>query len=114
REEAQLSVAGCVTLIDRHAEAVLVVDVGGGSTELSWVDLTRRNGDAGPMRATERLPTGAWLSIPVGVVTLAERYPETHPAGESWFRDMVEHVKAYIAAFPHAERFRETFEADRA
>ena len=39
REEARLSVAGCLNLLDRRADAALVLDVGGGSTELSWVDL---------------------------------------------------------------------------
>src|SRR4029077_1379787 len=39
QEEARLSVAGGLNLIDRSADAALVVDVGGGSTELSWVDL---------------------------------------------------------------------------
>lgn len=77
REEAQLSVAGCLNLLDRSAQAALVVDVGGGSTELSWVDLT-----AGGLEtelatfAAGRLPIKAWLSIPIGVVTLAERFPE--------------------------------------
>src|SRR5665213_2361651 len=37
REEAHLAVAGCLNLLDREAHAALVVDVGGGSTELSWV-----------------------------------------------------------------------------
>src|SRR6185312_14563967 len=40
KEEARLSVAGCLNLIDRDAKAALVLDVGGGSTELSWVDLS--------------------------------------------------------------------------
>ena len=44
QEEARLSVAGCLNLLDRSADAALVVDVGGGSTELSWVDLQRRAG----------------------------------------------------------------------
>ena len=114
REEAQLSVAGCVTLLDRSADAALVVDVGGGSTELSWVDL--RNQGLGPAGGPPpaRLPIGAWLSIPVGVVTLAERFPEPLPAHEAWFQDMVEHVKGHIAAFPHAEPFRDLFVQDRA
>ena len=111
REEAQLSVAGCATLLDRTADAALVVDVGGGSTELSWVDL-RNVSASGPHPA--RLPLGAWLSIPVGVVTLAERFPEAEPAGTGWFDDMVAHVKSHIAAFTHAEPFRETFARDRA
>ena len=111
REEAQLSVAGCATLLDRSTDAALVVDVGGGSTELSWVDL-RNVSASGPPPA--RLPIGAWLSIPVGVVTLAERFPEVEPAGTGWFRDMVEHVKGHIAVFRHADPFRETFVRDRA
>src|ERR1700749_1569420 len=77
REEAHLSVAGCLNLLDRDAQAALVVDVGGGSTELSWVDL---RGSGLDMQARSfcaaRLPVRAWLSIPVGVVTLAERFPE--------------------------------------
>ena len=48
KEEAHLSVAGCVNLLDREARAALVVDVGGGSTELSWVDLKGQGLDARP------------------------------------------------------------------
>lgn len=113
REEAQLSVAGCASLLDRTSDAALVVDVGGGSTELSWVDLRARSAATGGANG-HRMPVGAWLSIPVGVVTLAERFPEVHPADEAWFRDMVEHVKGHIAPFGHADRFREVFAADRA
>jgi len=50
REEAQLSVAGCVNLLDPRADAALVVDVGGGSTELSWVDLKDGSGGNPPIR----------------------------------------------------------------
>ncbi|HYE45253.1 MAG TPA: Ppx/GppA phosphatase family protein [Caulobacter sp.] len=115
KEEAQLSVAGCVNLLDRQAEAALVVDVGGGSTELSWVDLKGGGLDARPRQfAPWKLPIKAWLSIPIGVVTLAERFPEGERASEAWFRAMVEAVKEVIAAFPHAEPLREVFQADRA
>ena len=54
----------------------LVVDVGGGSTELSWVDLkgaAHRHAAASP-----------WLSVPIGVVTLAGGSPgATPPAGSA-------------------------------
>ena len=50
REEAQLSVAGCLNLLDRQAEAALVLDVGGGSTELSWIDLKAPGLDVDPRR----------------------------------------------------------------
>ena len=114
REEARLSVVGCLNLIDHSAAAALVVDVGGGSTELSWVDLRdgalRRQGN----RITpERLPIRAWLSVPVGVVTLAERFPETSPASEAWFRQMVEAMKTHISAFRHADHLHPIFVAGR-
>jgi exopolyphosphatase/guanosine-5'-triphosphate,3'-diphosphate pyrophosphatase len=108
REEAQLSVAGCASLIDREADAALVLDVGGGSTELSWVDLRDARGGALAPRIK------AWLSIPIGVVTLAERFPEGEPANAAWFRAMVEAVKTPILAFPHAEPLRPLFDQGRA
>jgi exopolyphosphatase/guanosine-5'-triphosphate,3'-diphosphate pyrophosphatase len=109
REEARLSVAGCLNLLDRRTDAALVLDVGGGSTELSWVDLTGREGrSAGAMP-----PIRAWLSVPIGVVTLAERFPEQRPGQEDWFRAMVEAVKTPIADFPHAEPLRAAFAEGR-
>ncbi len=114
REEARLSVMGCLNLIDHSAAAALVVDVGGGSTELSWVDLRdgalRRQGDR---VRPDRLPIRAWLSVPVGVVTLAERYPETRPASEAWFRQMVDAMKAHISDFRVADHMRPIFTAGR-
>jgi exopolyphosphatase/guanosine-5'-triphosphate,3'-diphosphate pyrophosphatase len=105
REEARLSVAGCRNLLDREAEAALVLDVGGGSTELSWLDLTRGTGP-GAMRA--------WLSIPVGVVSLAERFPEDGADRNAWYETMVSAVRTELADFPHAERMRPVFTQGRA
>ena len=106
-EEARLSVAGCAALTDPSAPAALVVDVGGGSTELSWVDLERT-------RAEGRSHVAAWLSVPLGVVTLAERFPEPVPADDAWFRAMVEHVKAEVAKFEAADPLRPHFTDGRA
>jgi exopolyphosphatase/guanosine-5'-triphosphate,3'-diphosphate pyrophosphatase len=76
------------------------------------VDLT----DAGFRRSPGlgNMPIRAWVSTPVGVVTLAERYPEPTPASHAWFRAMVEHVKVQIGAFRGADPFNAVFEAGRA
>lgn len=113
QEEARLSVAGCVNLLDARDEAALVVDVGGGSTELSWVDL-KAAPSSGDGRLAGAPPVRAWLSVPIGVVTLAELFPEGEVATEGWFRQMVDHVKAQIAAFKRADPLKPLFEADRA
>ena len=107
QEEAGLSVAGCAALIDREAEAALVVDVGGGSTELSWVDLQRTREEGRPHVL-------AWLSVPLGVVTLAERFPEPDLADDAWFRAMVDHVKGEVARFDAADPLKPHFAAGRA
>ncbi len=66
-EEARLCAAGCAPLADPSTEDVLVFDIGGGSTELIWM---RRS----PPRPEIRPRMAAWASIPIGVVTLAERF----------------------------------------
>jgi len=106
-EEARLAVEGCLNLFDDKAEVILVVDVGGGSTELSW--LVRDNG---------RLSTVGWMSAPVGVVTLAERHPEpvgsSRAAMEVWYEAMVVDMGAALAASPVDPALRERFVAGQA
>lgn len=85
-EEARLSVQGCLNLFDRTCDAVLVIDVGGGSTELSW--LRRRGRD---------FTAVGWMSAPVGVVTLAERHPEPGDGLEDWYEAMVADMDRALA-----------------
>src|SRR5690606_4743232 len=40
-EEARLAVISCAPLVSTLTEQLLVVDIGGGSTELVWIDLTK-------------------------------------------------------------------------
>jgi exopolyphosphatase / guanosine-5'-triphosphate,3'-diphosphate pyrophosphatase len=65
-QEARLALLGCLPLIDPAAEHVLLIDIGGGSTELLWVDCTGP-GLAGQLRCA--------TSLPLGVVSLSEAFP---------------------------------------
>ena len=114
-EEAQLAVAGCLDLLDHGCRAALVLDVGGGSTELSWVDLSGPDLNIEPRRlAYWRLPIRATISIPLGVVTLAERFPEAGIDVAENFRAMVDEVKHRVRAFTGAEDFRPIFDEEDA
>src|SRR5262244_1611442 len=67
--EALLAATGCTPLIDPRVSGVLLFDIGGGSSEL--VRLGRSRPVAGGPPAPQ---VAAWASLPVGVVTLAERH----------------------------------------
>ena len=62
REEASLAVAGCAPLFDRAVPRALLFDIGGGSTEIAWLEIGR---------ATAILDV---VSLPFGVVNMAERH----------------------------------------
>ncbi|HWD68419.1 MAG TPA: Ppx/GppA phosphatase family protein [Caulobacteraceae bacterium] len=112
KEEARLAVAGCLDLVDPTAKAALILDVGGGSTEISWLDLQRGKLVLDPRhRDFWRPPMTAWLSMRLGVVTLAERFPTTPDPEMSVYRQMVETVKAEVARSSGADALREVFEA---
>ena len=64
-EEARLAMLGCLPLIDPTADQLLMLDIGGGSTEIMWLD--RRE-------ATDASNPGHTLSMPLGVVTLSETF----------------------------------------
>ncbi len=101
REEAMLAVSGCASLIDPQAEHALVFDIGGGSSELIWLDLTRRRGHwcrSLADRLQARNCIVAWTSLPVGVVSLSEGF-DGRDVTEPGFEAMVEHVTRLLEPF---------------
>lgn len=92
--EAGLAAQGCAPLADPRADGVILFDIGGGSSELVWL-LPRGPGkQGGPWAAEVR----AWTSLPVGVVTLAERHGGRHVTPLA-FRSMVDEVDTMVAPF---------------
>ena len=92
-------------------EVALVIDIGGGSTELSWVDI-RRLKDPNEESRVHRPPISAWASLPVGVVTLSEMVPETQDR-ETWYTDMKTKVREAIRDQGCETRFTKTFKEGR-
>ncbi len=107
RVEARLAVMGCLNLIDMNKDVALVVDIGGGSTELSWVDVRRLRDPQGAIRV-HRPPISAWASLPIGVVTLSEQIPE-HEDRAAWYEAMKTRVRECLADAGCETRFLNTF-----
>jgi exopolyphosphatase / guanosine-5'-triphosphate,3'-diphosphate pyrophosphatase len=89
--EAALAVIGCSPLIDPNGRGAILFDIGGGSTELVRIE---RN----PTEKTAEPRTRAWMSIPFGVVTLAEHFGGKNVTQDIYAR-MVEEVAEHIAPF---------------
>jgi len=107
RVESRLAVMGCLNLVDTTKDVVLVIDIGGGSTELSWVDVRRLRDPQGQVRV-HRPPISAWASLPLGVATLSERVPETADR-ETWYAAMKQLVKDEISRAGCETRFTNCF-----
>ncbi|MHA1559725.1 MAG: Ppx/GppA phosphatase family protein [Alphaproteobacteria bacterium] len=103
--EARLAAAGCGSLIDRSAAGAILFDIGGGSSELVWLDL--RNGRSSrPSSETIR----SWQSLPVGVVTLSERHGGRHVDADL-FEAMVAEVAVMLDRFPDVSALDESVAA---
>jgi len=104
--EARLAVAGCASLIDTRCDFVLVFDIGGGSSELIWLDLNLLQSRT--VRTLDRLDAqtcmAAWTSLPVGVVTLAEHFGGKFVT-EKLFEAMVDYVLEMLEPFEREHRF---------
>ena len=89
--EATLAVIGCSPLLDPRGRGAILFDIGGGSTELVRIEREPDQRDAAPR-------IKAWMSIPLGVVTIAERFGGKDVTPESYAR-MIDEVAQYVAPF---------------
>jgi exopolyphosphatase/guanosine-5'-triphosphate,3'-diphosphate pyrophosphatase len=98
-EEARLAVASCENLIDPDIPFALLIDIGGGSTEVSWLRVGRKADRCGGL-SIERLDM---TSVPWGVVTLTEScvsdQPRGQPVARACYDDMVERIRAGLHPF---------------
>ena len=89
--EAALAVIGCSPLVEPNGRGAILFDIGGGSTELVRIERDPVAGNAEPV-------TKAWMSIPLGVVTLAEHFGGKDVTAEVYDR-MVEEVARHVTPF---------------
>ena len=98
-EEARLALASCENLLDPEIPYGLLIDIGGGSTEVSWIRVSHRADRLGGV-ATELLDM---TSVPWGVVTLTEScvkgQPREQPVTRACYDDMVERIRADLRPF---------------
>jgi exopolyphosphatase/guanosine-5'-triphosphate,3'-diphosphate pyrophosphatase len=100
REEAELAMESCAPLLEPGDRRALLFDIGGGSTEIAWIRVT-----------AEGVPELiGYVSLPLGVVTLAER------AGSSCFTEhgffeVVDEVAAHLARFDQVHRIGQEIRA---
>jgi len=109
KEEAKYALLGSLDLVDPSHDFALVIDIGGGSTELSWID-AKSAAARGLTGCALRPPILGWASFPVGVVTLNEGFTDREPG---WYGRMVEHVCELMRANDAATRFGPLFRAGR-
>ena len=107
-DEARLSVLGCASLMDQASDIAMVLDIGGGSTEMSWVRPKDVLGNG------VNPPVLGWTSTPLGVVTLAEDEAEPEEDRPVWYEARVERLAAQLRAAPVCDEVREAFAAGRA
>ncbi len=120
-EEARLAIISCAPLLEPNISQVLVVDIGGGSTELVWIDLTnvpdQDRAKAMMMMAPSdkqrkkfiKNNTNAkivdWISVPSGVATLHQKYSDVEDDAarfalmSCYFEDQIADFKPYFKSY---------------
>ena len=123
-EEARLAVISCAPLLEVSSSQVLVVDIGGGSTELVWIDLSQVDKEKRieamiklksyykPLKNNTKKITNDfkakvvdWISVPLGVATLHQKYCDVEDESarfalmSCFFEDQILNFKPYLENF---------------
>lgn len=88
QEESRLAVVGCVPLLNRNIKRALVFDIGGGSTEVSLARMSNSG----------RTIIEGFVSLPYGVVTVSEAFPE-HDMTDLAYNTIIERTHKILAEF---------------
>ncbi|MBV9259821.1 MAG: Ppx/GppA family phosphatase, partial [Pseudolabrys sp.] len=91
--EATLAATGCTPLLDTQGKGALLFDIGGGSSELVRLDYVGGNGTGPPPPKI-----AGWISLPHGVVTLAERFGGV-AVSRATYHTMIEEIAARLVPF---------------
>jgi exopolyphosphatase/guanosine-5'-triphosphate,3'-diphosphate pyrophosphatase len=100
REEAELAMESCAPLLRPEDRRAILFDIGGGSTEIAWI---RRRSDG----LAELI---GYLSLPLGVVTLAERAGQDCFTPEG-FLSVVDEVAEKLIRFDEVHRIGQEIRA---
>ena len=96
QEEARLAVTGCVPLLSRSPDNVLVFDIGGGSTEISYAKISPE----------KKVILQGTVSVPLGVLTIADGFLSNELL-KSDYNIVVEKVAGYLKPFDDIYRVSE-------
>ena len=102
QQEVQLGLASTKPLLRRRWPYALIFDVGGGSTEVSFLQFKKGRG----------FQLNDFLSVPLGVVSLAEAGSGGRPVQPQAYADMRAQVVAAFADFADRNQIR-VLQADR-
>ncbi|HJQ58742.1 MAG TPA: Ppx/GppA phosphatase family protein [Vineibacter sp.] len=107
REESRLALASCEALVERDASHVLLIDIGGGSTEVVWVASRPRDDGPGGVELTIL----DMVSVPWGVVTLTEAclpgLAHHDKLVDGVYQGMVSEIMAALTPFCHRNGVRQ-------
>ncbi|WP_425409035.1 Ppx/GppA phosphatase family protein [Hyphococcus sp.] len=102
KEEARLAASGCAELLDPNVSAGLVFDIGGGSTEISWM-----------RKLHDKHEVVAWTSLSFGVVTLSENWGGRE-IDRATYRAIIEKIRHEIRAVGDPAGLQHFFQNDDA